>query len=539
MKTLALALLAAAAVEAPVLVGSSATPEPPQRHDLVVFKGTLLFNEHVYRALLRLPASASATQETARDVAAQLAHFLAEAGYDLAKVRAQVRGSQIEVHIDEGALDKIILSRVGWLTALRFRAALNLPLDVFNRRVFDAQMRQLARQFGMRDYRYELWPVHMLDDDNAMKLPGIEELRALPFLRPARGYELRVFAESEPWGTGFSPEVIVNGSVGLAVGGRYRWKDILQKGDRWQTHFRVGGGFRDSLDANATTRVVNTVDYLTARWLSPAWGGAKDGLRITIAPRGELWTLQRGDLHIDTVRVATGELVGGFGAQLTSAFALYFNLGLQRRWVFGLQTPQGATLLPDVNAVPNVSNRVFVRFISNLTFNPEEMRQDLRNVIALDMSAFRPTMGNDVGFLRLDLQGRRSFAIGWHELRLGARLTGETGDIWYLDEIPLNDHLRIGFGLAKYTHRVASLSLELRWSLARDKVKIGAFNDLGVWRHLPRDDPGQKPDVAGSAGAGLFFLLFDELQVDMYYGIGWSTDNYRQLAFALSIKEAF
>src|SRR5207302_474259 len=81
----------------------------------------------------------------------------------------------------------------------------------------------------------------------------------------------------------------------------------------------------------------------------------------------------------------------------------------------------------------------------------------------------------------------RLFTFGWHELRAGGRVAGET-EVAYVDEIPLADHLRIGFGLDKYTRRVASLSLEFRYSLLRDKVKVGVFNDVGVWRHLPRDD---------------------------------------------------
>ena len=166
-------------------------------------------------------------------------------------------------------------------------------------------------------------------------------------------------------------------------------------------------------------------------------------------------------------------------------------------------------------------------------------RQDLHNGISLELNAFRPTASIDRGYLRLDLQGRHIFSLGWHEIRVGAAIAGELGDVWYVDEVPLSDHLRIGFGIDKYTQRLGSLSLELRWSLLRDKVKVGVFNDLGVWRRLPRDDPGQSPELAGSTGGGLFLFLFDELQVDAYYGVGWSTDSSKNTGLALVFKEAF
>lgn len=526
---------------APILTGSSTGPAAPVRSELVVFKSTIVLNEFVYRGLLHLPPDARATPELAHAVADELATFLRDAGYLLAKVRAQVRGEQIEVQIDEGALDKIIFAGAGAITALRFRAALNLPFDVFNLSLFELQMPKLARQFGLRGYRYELWPVHLIGDDNALLLEGVGELRAMPLLQPARGYELRIFAETDPWSSGFAPEVILNGPIGVGLGGRYRWKNLLQKDDRWQVHFRVGGAFRPILDEGGGSRFVNSNDYLTARWLSKPWGGTSRGLRMTISPRAELWSLQRRDpmLLVEQYRVGTLELATGAGSQLLPEFALYVTLGLQRRWIFDAQPAAGSTLGPDVTRIPRVSNRVTLRLNSQYTSNPGELRQDLRNGLQLELGAWRPLVAGDSGFMRLDVQGRMLFPLGWHELRIGARLTGEIGDLLYVDELPLDDHLRVGFGLEKYTTRITSMSLELRYSLLRDKVKVGLFNDLGVWRHLPRDDAAQTPEMAGSGGGGLFLFLWDEVQVDVFYGVGWTTDGYLRSGLSLAIKEAF
>ena len=541
---LILAAVAAAAqgegpVSAPVLTGNNTTAARTASQQLLSFRGTQLLNEFVYRAVLKLPAGAGPTQETAREVATQLAAFLGDAGYDLATVRTQVKGAQIDVQIDEGALDKIIVAGVGWLGALRFRAKLNLPLDVFNRRLFDVQMPLLAKQFGMRGYRFELWPVHLLDNDNASMLEGVEELRAMPMVRAARGYELRIFAENEPWGTGFSPDLIINGPIGFGIGGRYRWKDISQAGDRWQWHFRTGGSFRPYLPQDSGARFVNTNDYVSVRWLSRPWDSSPRGLRMTVVPRAELWTLQRRDLMLESYRIGTLEVPVGAGSQLSQEFSLFFTLGLQRRWLTDDVPAFGTVLRSDVTKVPHVSSRGFLRLNSQYTFNPRELRQDLRNSVSLQLDTYRPMAKNDSGFFRFDVQGRWIFFFGWHELRVGGHVTGEAGDIFFVDELSLGEHLRVGFGLEKYTHRVSSTSLEFRYSLLRDKVKIGLFSDTGVWRHLPRDDAQQKASLAGSAGASVGLFLFDELQLDAYYGVGWSTDNYMSPGLALAIKEAF
>src|SRR5512142_438013 len=115
MRSLVVLLLLAlgARAEEPVLRGSNADVVAAQARDLLVFKGSLLFNEFVYRAVISLPPEAAADSKTAHIVAAEIAAFLREAGYDLAKVRAQVVGDQIEVSVDEGSLDKVIFVGAG------------------------------------------------------------------------------------------------------------------------------------------------------------------------------------------------------------------------------------------------------------------------------------------------------------------------------------------------------------------------------------------------------------------------------------------
>ena len=510
----------------------------PPTQELLVFKGTVLLNEFVYRAVLRLPPDATATPETARWVVGQIAGFLRDAGYDLAKVRAQVKDEHIEVDVDEGALDKVLVIGSGWISALRLRAALNLPLDVFNRRLFESQMAHLAGRFGLHGYDYELWPVHVIDN-SAVQLDGVEELRALPLLRKARGYELRIFAKAEPWSIGFAPEVVINGTVGVGVGGRYRWRDLLQEGDRWEIRFRAGGASRGHLQPDTGQHFVNTSDLFSARWMSKPWGGSSRGLRWILAPLAELRSLQRTDLLIENYRMGVLEVGTGAGAQFTPEFALFVTGGVQRRWLFDFDPARGTTLTRIVTDAPNVTNRAFVRLSTQYTFNADELRQDLRNQLSLELNAFRPAIDGDRGFFRFELQGRRFFALGWHEVRLGAKVTGEAGEIAYLDEIPVADHLRVGFGVDKYTQRAASFSVELRYSILSDRLKLGVYNDLGVWRHLPRDDVRETAELAGSSGGGVFLFILDELQIDAYFGAGWSPGSPASTGFALAIKEAF
>src|SRR5207244_4026907 len=154
--------------------------------------------------------------------------------------------------------------------------------------------------------------------------------------------------------------------------------------------------------------------------------------------------LQRADLNLESYRTNVLDLGTGAGSQLSPEFSLYFTVGWQRRWLFDFADAKGMTRAPVVDDVPPVSNRVFLRMTSQYIFNAGELRQDLRNTATLELTAYRPTTAHDRGYVRLDVGGLRIIPLGWHELRLGANLSGEAGNIWFVDEVPLGDQLRIG-----------------------------------------------------------------------------------------------
>ena len=104
-------------------------------------------------------------------------------------------------------------------------------------------------------------------------------------------------------------------------------------------------------------------------------------------------------------------------SQVSPEFSLFFTVGVQRRWFFDDTPAKGTEEHPDVKAVPGASNRAFLRMNTQYTFNPGELRQDQRNNVQLELSAYRPTREGDGGFLRFDAQGRWIVPIGWHELR--------------------------------------------------------------------------------------------------------------------------
>src|SRR5213076_546855 len=120
--------------------------------------------------------------------------------------------------------------------------------------------------------------------------PQIDELEPLlqvAGLRPGLRYQLHILIATSPWSRGFSPEVSIGSPEGLGVGGNYRDKDYWMPDDRWELGGRVAAGMRQHLDTPGSRPVFT-------RALRPALTG-----------RGDLLSLQRSDLHLESFGQAT------------------------------------------------------------------------------------------------------------------------------------------------------------------------------------------------------------------------------------------
>ena len=71
----------------------------------------------------------------------------------------------IEVHVDEGRLEKIIFLGVGTLKTLRLKLDLNLPHHVFNRPNLIRQLKYLGNRHGVSKITFKLVPVRYIEHE--------------------------------------------------------------------------------------------------------------------------------------------------------------------------------------------------------------------------------------------------------------------------------------------------------------------------------------------------------------------------------------
>ena len=521
---LAVLLLCCAAAPSAQLV-----PRP-----LLVLHGNVLFDDVVYRSILDLPQGATATDAAAAAVSAKLRGFLRRAGYDLATVKATVAGDQIAVEIDEGRLDKLIVIGEGLAETFRFRSELSMPSGVFNRPILERQLRALAERYKLRHYAWKLVPAEV-QDNHGPQIEELESLLGLPGIQPGLRYELHIVVTSSPWARGFSPEVSIGAPEGLGGGGQYRDRDFLLPDDRWEVTGRIAAAMREHLDTPGS-RPVFTRALLRGRWLSPAI--LTDSLRPALTVRGDLLSLQRADLHIESFHQAT--FAASFDAAVLQNFwSVAAGVGIERRFLYDLTLASGAN--PLIGETPPAQTRPYLEALAEVVFNSQELRSDRKHRLDFEGRFYTGSTSSKMAtWLRLGWQ--RRFPIGWHEVIWRARGTLLFGEVLFPDEESLGGHLNGAFGGSDFVRKVGSTGLEFRYSLLRDLFKVGLFYDQAIFGLIDRTIPSQSSSQLGAAGAGgpaAHLLLADEIQIDFYLAFGWKTAHVFNFAPGLELRQVF
>ena len=525
----AFALVAGALACAAVIGAAGAAPA--NGRPLLVFHGNAVLVDGVYLSVLNLPADARATPELASEIAARLRRFLHGAGYELATVRAKVTGDQIGVEIDEGRLDKVIVLGSGLVETLRLKFDLDFPGKVFNRPDLDRRLGELSRRFGLSGASYRLVAVPVRPD------PGLQLSELMPFegtslFEPGRPYELHISLAAGPWRPGLVPELEIDSLEGGGVGVEYRNTRLLFPDDRWSVEGKVAGAVRQHLDSNSS-RLVFTHGVLGARWESPPVLGP---VRPSLSLRADLLDRQRPDLELESFDYAT--LEGSFDLRLDTgpSSVLSVGAGLQRRWLFAIDPVAGAG--PQVPTAPIAQTRPYLQGALALTFEPFELRRDWKHELHLDARWYASGASSGVSASRLLARYRKVFGLGWNELRMLGRTTYMAGGVLFAEEESISEALHGPLG-SDYARKLIGPSVEFRYSLLRDVVKVGLFDSLIAFGAVDRARDSESLRIADSFGLGFHVLFLDAFLLDVYAGLAFSSSGEFSSGATLSIRQAY
>jgi len=528
------------------------------------FNGNKVLAEEVYRAVLDLSPSAKADAQTAQVVQQRLETLLHRSGYELGTVRTHVvDGKAIAVDIDEGQLEKVVFRGKLTLKTLRFKLALQVPDEIFNRPELERQLRTLPAELGMDPVWYELVPTKAIKTARPQmeSLGPLNDIQGYELLRPQSAYELHVFFTEHDWDTGPGLDLRTSNVDGLELIGNDQGAGLLAENDRWRVAASAGMGVRSRIDGGEYYPTFSRA-YAEAKYYASV-----PVVRPLLEVRGEVVSRQRADLFLENYDQSLADVLLKMQYEFASKQDIVFGFGLRRTDIWGVSRSAPANLDPntlilngldypdppsgDPHAIlPPLPHTGFFRTFAELKFNylfdDGRERWDRRHELTIEARHFFGVHEQEQ-FGEARLAWQRVIPFGWDDLWLRAHATylwGANDSIPFTNEEQLGGtHVRNVFN-NEYVHKVGSASIEYRFSITRDIFKVSVFNDAAGFGVVGRTkDIILLPDqlsYADSAGAGFHVLVEGMFQVDMYYAFGFATNEpHFDHGFSLSLQKVF
>lgn len=458
-----------------------------------------------------------------------ISDFLHASGYELARVDAYPRNGRIIVELDEGRLDKTVFIGQNVFRTLELQVSFDLPGGVFNRPLVEQHLADVKRLFGLEGARFEVVTLEGEAADR-IDIDKANFFRRLEVLRPGHPHELHVYLVYPERRPGLAVDVLVNSVNGLMLEGTYLFRGLFMDHDRLEISAGVGARIVDPFSSEADRVTLARVKFGT-QWSTPPLG--VPWLRSTLLFEGDLRGRRRFDLGVQRFFYfpLRGELNVGFEAQDVALLTL--GAGLEQAYLFGILAREGTDLASEVGEVPGESFRGFARAFGRVVFDPEEVRTARRHLLEVE-GRYYPRGDLRDNFLIADATYRGALTFGFEELRLRLQGTIVEGDVSYAEQIQLGvEHMLVAYQHT-FVDRVGALGLQFRVALNGDRFKVGVFDTLSVVQGL-RAEP-DAPRILNEIGLGAHFLWLDSLEVDAYFGLGFSNIPTDEVSFGFLLE---
>ena len=504
----------------------------------LVFHGNVVINNEVYLAVLDLPADFVADGAGAQLVRDRILHFLHRAGYEIARVETAVVSGHILIDIDEGRVEKLVLSGQGSIQTVRLLLALSLPQNVFNRPYLERQIATARTQLGVDVESFELVPTGQSEHVGPQVehlTPWIDDLGNFighPIIPPRADYELQIKFRHRDWSNGLGLTLGFSGIDGLRVGFDFRGEQALLPHDRWLAETEVEGKRRSRL---AGGRAYLALEGAHARlgWLTPPLAG---GLRPMLALDAGLASHQRPDLGLENYTFTRTQLGLALSYDVLPGAATDLGLGAERRDIFALQRVSGATVPPRVHG--SSASVPYIRGGLDIVFDTDEIRRDRHHEVKLDGRYYPGQVGGSYEAASFSYQ--RVFTFGWHDLLVQGRGDYLSGAVPFIEEQSVGGYYARGvFGRQFYTRRAVGATVEGRFSLTRDLYKVGFFADSAVFGQINETTNQERARGVLAVGPSYHALIADAFQLDLYYAFGFTAGAHLDSGFLANLSQAF
>lgn len=496
--------------DGPLIKGGVTLNKPPFP---IRFVGNLVLTDDVYRAVLDVPPESLPETQTAQLVADQLQRFLLKSGYELSHVSVALEDNGLTVRIDEGRLEKVVFRGRFTLPMLRFKIALDLPKEVFNRPQLEREVALRAKELGIDAPTWELIETESVKHDGVqvVEAPTIV-IAGRSIIQPQQRFELH-FTFGEPaWSTGLGVDLRTSWMDGLELGLNYQSRSLAFTDDRWRVALMGGLGLRNDLPQN-NIYIFPSRLIADALWYSPALDESGTS-RAFLSLHTEGIARQRRDFGLENYFALRTELSFSLQLRPYRALSLFAGAGMQHFLVGGLQAPLGAP--PPFTIADPTRLRNFVEGRVDLIFFDGDSRYDRRHALFLEGRLSANITRFDLPpFAEARLGYQLVVPIGWHDVWIRAKGTWMSGDVLFPFEEVLGEHLPAVFGDI-WVQKAGGVRAEFRYSLVRDIAKVGLFANVLAFGEELRDVGKTVPRFGAGIGPTAHVLIEGIFQLDLF-----------------------
>lgn len=507
----------------------------------IQIRGNVALPNAVYQTAIFLSdaareRTAKTPKKRVREVARSTLDFLIASGYDLATVSATIADDILYVDVEEGRLDKIIFMRQGTLRTLELKLSIKLPGDIFNRPLLEQQLDQLVRDSDVTKATFKVVKVENVAH-TGVQIDEPRILRGLELLKAGAPHELHIFLERPDRTDGLRLGLGIRSPDGAYGKVAYNDSNLVFEGDRLDTEARIGFRLDDEISTRSNPIGLSRMQAAIELHSPPFADLVSTYLRLD----ANLFARLRRDLNVANFYYAPLEASVNASVQATTAMRVSLGVGMQERFLFGIDPVEDMEVVPLVEETEREDLRIFMGGKIEFDFPRDDLRLDRRHYLLLDGRFL--TEGNlsrSNVITKLFLEYENMWPLGYDELHIGVHGAHIFGKPFFYDELSIGDgFLRAAFGNDIFLKRALGASIEYRVSLSRDTVKLSIFDDVAAYQDLDAArDPGDLR-AATVFGMGLHVLLLDAFQLNTYAGLGIAPGRELGFGVAVSVQRAY
>jgi len=345
-------------------------------------------------------------------------------------------------------------------------------------------------------------------------------------------YGLNIYFKRERQYSSFRPDINYSSNYGIQLLTELEKESLFVDKDDFYANLGIGVKRLSSIDPANNSHLFFPNLISEIRWFTPPFSNQK--LRLYFENIADYITDQRVDLPLDKFSYLHVRPAPILEYQFLKHKYLTFAIGYDYKNVASKkQVPTMPFAIP-VNTAAGFYSGIGL----DMVFGKPLLVRSFNHKLDIDYSFYYRGRSNTLS--ELFAKYRKVFFTHVAELHLKASGLALFDQIQFFDEYYLRKlDFHSSFDHKYFIRKGASLSFESRFNIYGNKVQLGVFDDVVIFKHFLETSGTTETIFANSVGGGGYFLFFDAIQAYITYAFGYNTKKEKSHDFSIGVRKLF